>query len=116
MVTGLRHAIFVLRFEQIDRIFLGQPQYAGGRVLGERFDGRNDAGQFVGWADTRKHGQQAFVFVDGQLNNLNSMVDVGKKTLQWANAINNNGDITGFMRIPRPISESHGFLLRPIDQ
>ncbi len=78
--------------------------------------GVNDAGHFVGWADTKKNGAQAFLYSDGEMKNLNSLVDAGNKTLQQANAINDSGDITGFMRIPRPVSESHGFLVRPIEQ
>jgi probable HAF family extracellular repeat protein len=73
----------------------------------------NRAGQIVGWSDTKRAGQQAFVYANGVMTNLNSVVNVGDKTLQWARGINDDGDITGFMRIPRPVSEQHGFLLRP---
>ena len=78
----------------------------------------NNAGQIVGWS-TKRRGtdrDRAFLFHDGQLYDLNSIVDTGGTTLNWANAINNDGDITGFMRIPRPVSESHGYLLRATGQ
>jgi probable HAF family extracellular repeat protein len=76
----------------------------------------NDSGQIVGMAEAKKGGQQPFLFADGKMTNLNSMADTGKKTLPWVNAINNQGDITGLMKIPRPISEIHGYLLRAKDQ
>lgn len=75
----------------------------------------NVHGQIVGVADTRRHGQQAFIYEDGEMKNLNSLVELDKQTLKEANAINDDGDIIGSMKIPRPVSESRGFLLRPID-
>ena len=38
-----------------------------------------------------------------------------RSTLEWAYGINDDGDIVGFMHIPRPISEQRGFLLRRND-
>ena len=75
----------------------------------------NKRGEIVGWSDTKKHGQQAFVYRDGVLQNLNSLVDVGQNTLHWAYGINDEGDIVGFMGVPRPVSEARGYLVRPIE-
>jgi len=77
--------------------------------------GVNTHGDIVGWSDTKKHGQQAFIFKEGMMSNLNSMADVGRATLRFALDINEDGDIVGFMGIPRPVSEQRGFLLRPIE-
>jgi len=74
----------------------------------------NRAGEIVGYSDTKRSGQQAFLFKNGQMLNLNSMAAVGDRTLQYAYGINDDGDIVGFMGIPRPISEQRGFLLRRI--
>ena len=50
------------------------------------------------------------------MSNLNSMADVGTKArLKFALAINDDGDIVGFMDVPI-VSEQRGFLLRPIQQ
>jgi probable HAF family extracellular repeat protein len=84
--------------------------------VGSSAQGVNRSGEIVGWSDTKKHGQQAFIFKDGTMSNLNSMADVGNATLKFALDINDDGDIVGFMGIPRPISEQRGFLLRPIQQ
>lgn len=87
-----------------------------GTLGGNDSDARdvNSLGAVVGWSDTKKHGQQAFIYVDGVMSNLNEVTDVGSKKLQFAYGINDDGDIIGFMRIPRPVSEQRGFLLRPI--
>ncbi len=50
------------------------------------------------------------------MTNLNTITNVGDASLQSAAGINDDGDIVGFMQIPRPVSEQHGFLLRPIVQ
>lgn len=74
----------------------------------------NTSGVIVGWSDTKKQGQQAFIFKDGRMLNLNSLTDVGTRKLDHALGISDDGDIVGFMGIPRPVSEQRGFLLRPI--
>jgi probable HAF family extracellular repeat protein len=76
--------------------------------------GVNTHGDVVGWSDTKNQGQQAFIFKDGKMSNLNSMTETGRATLRFALDINDDGDIVGFMGIPRPVSEQRGFLLRPI--
>jgi probable HAF family extracellular repeat protein len=72
----------------------------------------NSAGDIVGYSDTKRAGHHAFIFKNNKLTDLNSQVDLGGKVLQWATAINDSGDITGFMDIPRPVNEQRGFMLR----
>jgi probable HAF family extracellular repeat protein len=74
----------------------------------------NRAEQIVGCSSGKRGGQFAFVYANGTMTNLNAITAIGDKNLQYAFAINDDGDITGFMQIPRPVSEQHGFLLRPI--
>lgn len=74
----------------------------------------NRSGQIVGWSNTKNQGNQAFIYKDGEMLNLNTLVDAGNNKLNWAFGINDDGDIVGFMRIPRPVSESRGFLLHSI--
>ena len=123
-IVGLSRADETGDFTAPDRGFAWRPFDAANRttILGT-LGGQgsvaldvNGSGQIVGWSDTKRNGHQAFIYSGGVMSNLNSMVDVGSNTLQWAKAINDDGDITGFMRIPRPISEQRGFLLRPIEQ
>ncbi|MEQ1829039.1 MAG: hypothetical protein ABL921_23960 [Pirellula sp.] len=76
--------------------------------------GVNRAEQIVGHSSGKRGGQFAFVYANGTMTNLNTITAVGDKNLQQAFDINDNGDIVGFMHIPRPISEQRGFLLRPI--
>jgi probable HAF family extracellular repeat protein len=72
----------------------------------------NRAGEVVGYSDTKRNGQHAFIFRNGVMTNLNAVSPVGSRTLQQAWAINDDGEITGFMRIPKPVSEQRAFLLR----
>ncbi|HUE71329.1 MAG TPA: hypothetical protein VMP01_10635 [Pirellulaceae bacterium] len=74
----------------------------------------NQAEQIVGDSSGKRGGQFAFVYANGTMTNLNAITDVGDRNLQSAYGINDDGDIVGFMQIPRPISEQRGFLLRPI--
>lgn len=74
----------------------------------------NRAEQIVGYSSGKRGGQFAFVHAHGTMTNLNAITAVGDRNLQYAYAINDDGDIVGFMHIPRPISEQRGFLLRPI--
>jgi probable HAF family extracellular repeat protein len=77
-------------------------------------NGVNNDGQVVGWSDTgRKHPQAAFLWQNGQMVDLNSLVDAGEIHLGSARNINEAGHVVGSMGIPRPVSESHGFLLVP---
>ena len=72
----------------------------------------NVAGEVVGFSSTKRDGQHAFIVKNGIMTDLNDAVSVGSNTLQQAHAINDDGDITGFMRISRPVSEQRAFLLR----
>jgi probable HAF family extracellular repeat protein len=74
----------------------------------------NRAEQIVGWSITKRGDQHAFVYSNGTMTDLNAVTAVGARNLQFAMGINDDGDIVGFMHIPRPVSEQHGFLLRPI--
>ena len=74
----------------------------------------NLAEQIVGWSFTKRGDQRAFVYANGGMTDLNAVTAVGGRNLQFAMGINDDGDIVGFMHIPRPVSEQHGFLLRPI--
>ena len=72
--------------------------------------GVNSQGEIVGMSDTTSDGQQAFIFKNGKMSNLNSMADVGRKRkLVCANAINDDGDIVGYMGIALPVGEQRGF-------
>jgi probable HAF family extracellular repeat protein len=75
----------------------------------------NRAEQIVGYSSGKRGGQFAFVYANGTMTNLNAITAVGDRNLQFAYGINDDGDIVGFMQIPRPVSEQHGFLLRPIE-
>lgn len=74
----------------------------------------NASGEVVGHSSGSRGGQFAFVYRNGTLVNLNDQVELGAQTLNQATAINDDGDIVGFMQYPRPISEQRAFLLRPI--
>ncbi|MFO0903226.1 MAG: hypothetical protein U0939_09515 [Pirellulales bacterium] len=74
----------------------------------------NRAEQVVGWATDKRGPSKAVVYVNGTPTNLNTITDVGDRVLQQAIGINEVGDIVGFMQVPRPASEQHGFLLRAL--
>ncbi|MGI8981421.1 MAG: hypothetical protein ACR2FY_19515 [Pirellulaceae bacterium] len=74
----------------------------------------NRAEQIVGDSSGKRGGQFAFVYANGTMTNLNAIAAMGDRNLQYAYAINDDGDIVGFMHVPRPTSEQRGFLLRPI--
>ncbi len=76
--------------------------------------GVNSAGQVVGYSDTvGRYPETAFLWQDGQMLDLNALADTGKIHLDWARDINDAGQIVGVMRLPRPVSEDHGFVLIP---
>ena len=77
--------------------------------------GVNSNGDVVGWSATGggRYSQAAYVRTGGVMHDLNSLVD-SKNHLQFANSINDAGNIVGFMRIPKPVSESHGYFLKPV--
>jgi probable HAF family extracellular repeat protein len=76
--------------------------------------GVNNAGNVVGWSDASGGQQTAFLWQNGTMFNLNSLTDMPSgRHLQLARDINNAGHIVGWMRIKRPVSEAHGFLVIP---
>jgi len=70
----------------------------------------NDGGQVVGALQTGAT-SHAFVWADGQMQDLNSLIPAGSGwVLQEARAINNRGRIVGFGLVN---GQTHGFLLEP---
>jgi probable HAF family extracellular repeat protein len=84
--------------------------FSGGTV--SRATDVNAGGEIVGYSETGRDGPHAFIYAAGVLFDLNDLTDAGKNTLRWANGINDDGDIVGHMRVPRPVSEQRGFLLK----
>jgi probable HAF family extracellular repeat protein len=75
--------------------------------------GVNSVGQVVGYSDTKRGRDAAFLWLDGKLLDLNAVSDAGKNHLTWALDINDAGQIVGELRLPRPVSEEHAFVLIP---
>lgn len=74
----------------------------------------NTRGEIVGWSETPRRDDHAFVFKNGTMFDLNTMAEVGRRHLVHAYAINDDGDIVGLMGVPtKGGGEAHGFLLRP---
>jgi probable HAF family extracellular repeat protein len=76
----------------------------------------NDAGVVVGIMRTGGtiSPYHAWIYVDGVVTNLNSLISSGSGLhLAYANAINNNGEIVGLAYDAQ--GQPHGFLLRPGD-
>jgi probable HAF family extracellular repeat protein len=75
----------------------------------------NDAGVVVGIMRTSGSSSSpyhAWIYADGVVTNLNSLVPSGSGLhLAYANAINNNGEITGLAYDAQ--GQPHGYLLRP---
>ena len=74
-----------------------------------------NAGQVVGYFQT-KLSPMAFLWQDGQMIDLNELVDSGRKNyLKSASGINDAGHIVGLIRIQLRggDAEEHGFLLIP---
>src|SRR5687768_11222577 len=74
----------------------------------------NDAGVVVGIMRTSGAGPayHAWIFADGLVTNLNSLIPSGSGLhLAYANAINNNGEIAGVAFDAQ--GQAHGFLLTP---
>ena len=80
--------------------------------LGSNAEGINDSGDIVGWAETSSGAQDAYIFNDGTMRDLNNLIPSNSKwTLQYAAAINNSGEIVGYGISPS--GETHAFLLTP---
>lgn len=74
--------------------------------------GINDSGEVVGWTYNQTGHQVAFIWKDGVLKDLNTMIDSGSPwRLRQANAINNKGEIVGIG--DWYTYQSFAFLLRP---
>jgi probable HAF family extracellular repeat protein len=76
--------------------------------------GINDVGQVVGFADIAGNYSRAFVYGNGTMQDLNSMISSSKWTLTDAMAINDNGWIVGYGT--NPDGYTHAFLLTPIPE
>lgn len=76
----------------------------------------NSAGHVVGASDTGegRYSMTAALWRDGQVLDLNKLSDAGNKVhIDIGTGINNAGQIVGMMRISRPVSEAHGFVMIP---
>jgi len=72
----------------------------------------NNNGQVVGWAYTSSNNQHAFLYSNGTMTDLNSLIDPNADwTLTAANAINDNGWIVGYGT--NPVGQTDAFLLAP---
>jgi probable HAF family extracellular repeat protein len=76
--------------------------------------GMNDAGQVVGDADTSKGTEDAFLYTDGQMLDLNNLIAASSGwMLTDATGINTDGQIVGDGTID---GEDHAFLLTPLPE
>ena len=79
----------------------------------------NRAGQVVGNSDTGggRYSMAGVLWDNGQPVELNDLAGAGSKIhIDIGKGINDAGYIAGLMRISRPVSEVHGFLMIPITQ
>ena len=92
-------------------IDLGAPQRSSSEVQGARTI--NGALQLVGWVNN--NGYYAFLWQNGKLTNLNSLVSASGVSLREADAINSSGQIVGVARVAVGKSnyEAHAFLITP---
>ena len=78
-------------------------------------NGINDNGQVVGSANTLTGSEQAFLYSNGQIQNLNNLIDpTSGWTLTVATAINDSGQIVGYGT--NNFGQRHGFLLTPVPE
>lgn len=74
--------------------------------------GMNNYGEVVGYSDDRSETPRAFVYTDGEMHDLNTLVGPRSGwSFWWANAINDRGQIVGQGRYQ---GRETGFLLTPI--
>jgi len=77
--------------------------------------GINDGGQVVGWAQTAGGEAFAFLYGDGEMSDLNSLIDASCGwTLISGRDVNNLGQIVGYGINPQ--GAEHAFLLTPIPE
>jgi probable HAF family extracellular repeat protein len=75
----------------------------------------NSNGQIVGWASTPSAGQRAFLYENGTLTDLNTVLINGTGwTLRDAYAINDSAQIVG--EGTSPSGYNHAFLLAPVPE
>jgi probable HAF family extracellular repeat protein len=91
---------------------LGAPATSGSVALG--VSTVNNVLQVVGFVDNH-NGQYAFIWKNGKLIDLNSLISASGVTLSQANAINASGQIVGLARVTvgKQNVEVHAFLLTP---
>ena len=92
-------------------IDLGAPQRSSSEVQGARTI--NGVLKLVGWVNN--NGYYAFLWQNGKLTNLNSLVSASGVSLTEADAINSSGQIVGVARVAVGKSnyEAHAFLITP---
>ncbi len=73
----------------------------------------NNLGQVAGWSNTAGGAEDAFLYSNGQMTDLNTLIDPSLGwTLYTANGINDSGEITGIGFIDGQ-AQRHAFLLSP---
>ena len=87
------------------------PYGFGGDLSGAH--GINSQGNVVGYAQTAAGAIHAFIYGDGQMDDLNGLISpTSGWTLEEAWDINDSGQITGYGKNPSNLT--HGFLLTPL--
>jgi len=91
---------------------LGAPTNSGSAAIG--ISTVNNVLEVVGWVDNH-NGEKAFIWKNGKMTDLNSLISVSGVELQQATAINANGQIVGVARVTvgKQNVEVHAFLLTP---
>jgi len=91
---------------------LGAPANSGSAAMG--VSTVDNVLQVVGWVNNH-NGQKAFIWKNGKMTDLNSLISASGVELQVANAINANGPIVGIARVTvgKQNAEIHAFLLTP---
>ncbi len=80
-------------------------------------NGINDGGQVVGWAYADDGTNRAFLYNNGKMTDLNTLIDLASGwTLTWANAINDNGQIVGWGTDLNGTGQYDAFLLTPVPE
>ena len=78
-------------------------------------EGINDDGKIVGMASASNGYAHAFVYADGAMTDLNSLIDPASAwTLEEANAIDDLDEIVGWGT--NASGQQHGFLLTPVPE
>ena len=87
-------------------------------TLGGRSSSANDineSGQIVGWANTNGGASHAFIYSNGEMVDLNALIDpTSGWTLHEAYAINNSGQVVGAGA--NALGTTRAFLLTPVPE